>query len=89
MTLKSGLKSTGGCLLYVGLVLLFMFLAVAFVNGMVWVSAKVLPWLVILAWVVFAVCLVILLPLGIFKKTRPWAGVGFFYSSYAFGMLLW
>jgi hypothetical protein len=30
-----------------------------------------------------------LLPLCLFKKTRPWAGIGFYFSSYLFGACLW
>jgi len=33
--------------------------------------------------------LLILLPAGIFKKIRPYAGIGLFISSYVFGLTLW
>ena len=36
-----------------------------------------------------AICLFILAPLGIFRRTRGVSGVGLYIASYVFGMLLW
>ena len=58
-------------------------------RGMVWVSDKIYPWLLKISEIVFDVCVLVLLPLCIFRKLRPWCGVGFVYSSYIFGILLW
>jgi hypothetical protein len=65
-----------------------LFLAAVLVHGMVWASAKALPWLFWGAAIAFDICVIVLLPLCIFRKTRPWAGTGFFIASYVFGLLL-
>src|ERR1035437_9289579 len=65
-----------------------LFLAAVLVRGMVWTSAKALPWLFWGAGIAFDICVIVLLPLCIFRKTRPWAGTGFFIASYVFGLNL-
>ena len=56
--------------------------------GIVWASDKAMPWLFIASRVAFDICILIFLPLCIFRKTRPWAGLGFYYASYVFGIVL-
>ncbi len=81
-----------------GLVLLVVVLAVVvgigmlllwlFVGGMVWASAKALPWLDYAGQIAFDICVLVLLPLCTFRKTRPWAGIGFYIASFVFGTFL-
>lgn len=58
-------------------------------GGFIWLLEKVAPYLVPASVWTLAVCTFILLPLCIFRKTRPWAGAGFFFASFIFGMTLW
>ena len=78
----------GGALGFIAMVVLFA-LGIAFIFGMVWVSDKAMPWLIGAARIAFNICLFVLLPMCIFRKLRPWAGVGFVYASLAFGILIW
>lgn len=74
-----------GCGAMIGLAALAVFL----IRGVVWVSDKVLPWLNLASEILLGVCLLVLLPMCIFRKTRPFAGVGFYFGSYLFGLTLW
>jgi hypothetical protein len=74
----------GGLLILVGSLLL----VVLFIHGMVWASNKAFPWLVDAGLIAFLICVFVFLPLCIFRKTRPWAGLGFYCASYLFGVLL-
>jgi hypothetical protein len=67
-----------------------IFLLIALLlHGMVWASNKALPWLLVAGSRTFDICFFIFLPLCVFKKTRPWAGLGFYFASYVFGVTLW
>lgn len=74
-----------GCLGMLGIALLCLLL----IRGMVWVSDKVLPWLVYVSLTVFAFGILVFLPLSIFRRTRPFAGFYYFFSSYVFGATVW
>ena len=65
-----------------------LLLIAVLVRGMVWASAKALPWLRWGPRIVFDICFFVLLPLCVFRKTRPWAGTAFVIASYAFGLML-
>jgi hypothetical protein len=67
----------------IGLLLLWLF-----VGGMVWASAKLLPWLDAAGQIAFDICILVFLPLCIFRKTRVWAGMGFYIASFVFGTFL-
>jgi len=69
---------------FVGFVLLIILL----VRGMVWASAKLLPWLINASTIALAICVFVLLPLWVFRKTRTWAGRGFYTASFLFGAML-
>lgn len=59
-----------------------------FLRGMVWASEKALPWLIDAGRIAFDICVLGLLPLCIFRRTRPWAGFGFYVASFLFGTVL-
>jgi hypothetical protein len=85
---ESRLKKVGmGALVPIGIVA-FILVAVLVLRGMVWVSDKALPWLITGSEIAIVICVFVLLPLCIFRTTRPWAGVAFVYASYLFGLLL-
>jgi hypothetical protein len=85
---ESRLKKAGmfafGPLAFAG----FIALAVELLVCMIWASAKALPYLVTASEIAIVVCVFVFLPLCIFRKTRPWAGVAFYYASYVFGTML-
>src|SRR2546426_10748094 len=87
--MKDTLKSVGafilGICIFVGLILL----AAMFVKGGVWLSARVYPWLSLIAALAFFVTVLIFLPLALFRRTRGFAGMSTFFASYVFGLTLW
>ncbi len=83
------LKSIGGFIIGIGVFLGIVFLAMFFIKGGVWLGAKVLPWLSIIMWYVFALDILIILPLGIFRKTKVASATGLIVSSYVYGLTCW
>ena len=83
------LKSIGGYAIGIGIFLGLMFLAMFLIEGGVWLGAKVLPWLSIIMWLVFALDILIILPLGIFEKTKGASAIGLVVSSFVYGLTLW
>lgn len=87
--IKEKLKNFGYYIFgIVGFFLLLM-ASVAIIKGYVWIGEYASQWLINFSWVVFAINLLILLPLGLFKKTGMVGGMGMFISSYVFGTTLW
>jgi drug/metabolite transporter superfamily protein YnfA len=74
-----------GILILVGLI----FVALLFLQGGVWLSEKVLPWLLRVAEVTLAVVVLVLLPLAAAWRTRRFAAKGMLYASGVFGITLW
>jgi hypothetical protein len=87
--MKETLKNIGSVLLGICFILFIFALPVLFIKGGLWLAPIVLPWLNLISGITFLVCLLILLPLSAFKKTRSFAGIGLFSASYVFGMSLW
>ena len=85
---ESLLKKIGTAAVVPIVIVSFLLLIALLLRGMVWASDKVLPWLDSASRIAFGICLLVLLPLCLFRKTRPWAGVGFYGSSYLFGIML-
>lgn len=85
---RESLKQAGlfvvGSLIFVGVILGAIFT----MRGMVWISDKALPWLNVAGEIAFYVCLFVLLPCCLFRKTRGFACVGLYYASFVFGILL-
>jgi hypothetical protein len=74
----------------VGLIVvgLGLFLIALLLRGMVWASDKLMPWLVTASGITLLICIFILVRLCMFRRSRPWAGVGYYYASYVFGTML-
>jgi len=83
--LKEGGLYVAGCLTMIALAALFGLL----LKGVVLASSKALPFLSGMSVLVLAICIFFLIPLSIFRKTRPIAGNGLYFSSYLFGIMLW
>ncbi|MBZ5701100.1 MAG: hypothetical protein LAN84_04575 [Acidobacteriia bacterium] len=88
MESESPLKKVGSFGLAVVIIVAVFLLTALFLRGMVWASEKALPWLIDAGRIAFDVCALGLLPLCIFRRTRPWAGSGFYLSSFVFGAVL-
>jgi hypothetical protein len=52
-------------------------------------ASRLYPWLVWAEYTAAGICICFFLPLAIFRGTRPTAAVGFIFSSYVFGVVLW
>jgi len=83
------IKGAGAAVLGIGFFLVIILLVGLFIHGGAWLSAKVYPWLGVAFSVTLGIALFILLPLGIFRKTRGFSGNGIIISSYIFGLTLW
>lgn len=87
--MKETLKNIEYFALGIGVLILLVILSALTIKGAVWVGEHVLQWLINFAWLVFAIDLLILLPLGLFKRTGIVGGIGMSISSYIFGLTLW
>ena len=83
------LKSIGWFIIGIAVFLGIIFLAMFFIKGGIWLGATVLPWLSVVMMLVFAIDILIILPLGIFKKTKGASAIGLIVSSYVYGLTLW
>jgi hypothetical protein len=87
--LKKAAFGVGGYAIGLIVICLGLFFIALLLRGMVWASDKLMPWLVTASTIAVLICIFIFLPLCIFRRTRPWAGVGYVYASYVFGLMLW
>lgn len=87
--MKEKLKNFGYYVLGIAGLLLLLLVSIAMIKGAVWIGEHALQWLINFSWIVFAVNLFILLPLGLFRKTGMVGGMGMYISSYVFGLTLW
>lgn len=83
------MKSIGQYFLGIGGIVLLLLLSFFVIKGTVWVSERVMQPLIDFGWIVLSVNILILLPLGLFKKTGMIGGMGMAVSSYVFGLILW
>jgi hypothetical protein len=87
--MKDKFKHIGSVLLGIGIFIGIILLAVFFIKGGLWLSEILYPWLSLISAIAFFVCVLILLPLALFRKTRRFSGLGLFIASYIFGASLW
>jgi len=83
------LKSISSFVMGIAIFLGIVFLTIFFIKGGVWLGVKVLPWLSVIMWLVLALDILIIVPLGIFKKTRGVSAIGLVVSSWVYGLTLW
>jgi len=83
------LKAVGGCLLTIVAVTACVALTVLFLLGAGWVSAHVLPWLLVTCVIVTAILFIILLPLSAIRKARGFTAVAILIISFVFGISAW
>lgn len=89
MSVKSAITNIGTYALGLVIMLALLALPVLFIVGGVAIGEKILPWLMLLSILTLGFNIVILLPLALIPPTRPWAGLGFFISSYVIGLTGW
>ena len=87
--MRENLKSVGTVILAVCACIAFSVLVVMFAKGGVWLSERVLPWLAVIGALAFFLTVLVFLPLALFRRARPYAGLAIFYTSYIFGLNLW
>jgi len=87
--MKEKFQNIGYALLGIGIFIGIILLAVFFIKGGLWLSELLYPWLSLISAIAFFVCILILLPLAIFRRTRAFSGLGLFVASYIFGASLW
>lgn len=83
------IKAAGSLLLGLVFVAALVFIAALFIVGTAKVSEIALPFLTIASVIGVIICVVILLPLSIFRFTRIVSVWGFFIASYLFGAYVW
>ena len=87
--MKDTFKSIGSFLLGVGIFIGIILMAAFFIKGGLWLSEVLYPWLSLISAIAFFICILILLPLALVRKTRGFSGLGLFIASYIFGASLW
>src|SRR6266516_592455 len=83
------LKAAGSVFLGIAAFLALVFLFALWVSGILWVSEKIVWYVWTAADIAFWVCLVVLLPLALFRVTRKASFFGIFGASFIFGLCTW
>lgn len=87
--MKNIFKSIGSFIIGIGILIGIFFLAMFFIKGGLWLGLTILPWLSIIMWFILAIDLLVILPLGLFKKTKGASAISLVISSYFYGVTLW
>jgi len=82
------LKNVGWVVLGISMIAGLVFVAALLSNGMAWASGHVLEYLITLNNIVTVICLVLLLPLAPFRKTRIVPAYGLYVASFVVRSLL-
>jgi len=83
------IKSVGRLILGVGMLVALVFAVMMFVKGGVWAGQKAYPLLSVVSKWAFVAAFAIFTPLGFFKPTRTFGGMGIYITSYLLGLTLW
>jgi len=87
--MKDALKTIGIVLVGFAVMLGGVLAVTLMLRGGVWLSERIYPWLVLSSVIALIISALVLLPMAAFKKTRGYAGIGFFIVSYVFGITTW
>jgi len=87
--MKEKFKSIGSVLLGIGIFIGIILLAAFFIRGGIWLSEILYPWLVMISAIALLICILVLLPLAFFHKTRGFSSLGLYIASYIFSATLW
>lgn len=83
------LRNLGWGRLDIAIMVALVFVAALLINGMAWVYGHVLEYLITFNNIVTLVCIVVLLPLAPFRKTRIVPAYGLYVASFVFGVCVW
>jgi predicted neutral ceramidase superfamily lipid hydrolase len=83
------LKALGCVLFAIAAFVALLVLAALAMNGLAWVSEHVIPYLFVATEIAFAVCVIILFPLALFRRSRAVSAIGFLACSAIFGLCAW
>ena len=89
MGIREKLSNLGYTLLGVCALIAIIAIPIILINGVITIAPVVLPKISRFSQYLFIFNLLVLLPMCLIKRLRPWAGLGFMGSSYVFGLLLW
>jgi len=86
---KETLQGIGACLLYIvlsigGLLALFFL-----IRWGATASEIIMPYLYWINGILFLMCIFVLIPMALIRKTRGIAGIGLYFASYIFGLSVW
>src|SRR2546427_3028060 len=87
--MKTTLASIGTGALGIAILLALALIPVLLLQGGVWLSALLFPWLAAINALTLLVTLFALLPNAVFSSTPRFAGSGMMIVSYVFGATLW
>lgn len=87
--LREILTGVGGCALNLCVMIGVIWVAGLFITGGASIYEKTYPWLLGASAIITVICVVVLLPLAAFRKTRLASGIGFYIASYFFGLTTW
>ncbi len=83
------IKALGTIALGVTIFVALLGIPVIIFLGITWAATHLLRPLIIVGWFAFAIVLLVLLPLSIFKGLRGFTGTTIYISSYIFGLITW
>jgi hypothetical protein len=83
------IKSIGFVILGLVVLTAVVFVIPVFIAGTTVVAEKVLPFLWVAAYIAMIFCVVVFLPLSLFRRTRIVPIYGFLMASYLFGLGMW
>lgn len=87
--MRNTLKAIGGFGIAILFPLALVLIAVLLIQGGVWLSAALYPWLLTISGITLLVTVFVLLPNAFFSSTPTFAGTGLKFASYVFGATLW
>ena len=85
----NAIKTAGTVILGIAAFFCLLFLIAILINGTAFIADKLLPYLITAGDVSLGLCIVILIPLSLFRVSRIVALWGFFIASYIFGLGVW
>ncbi len=85
----NAIKTIGAIMLSITCFAALAFIFVIYILGVTWVSLHVFEYFLLLASVALMLCVLIFMPMALFRKTRFVSAYGFLISSYLFGVTTW
>ena len=83
------IKNVGWSVAGLAFLVAIALLVALFIHGGAWLGEQIYPWLVWISSLALVILILVLLPLGVFRKTRAFAGNGMMIASWVFGITLW